>query len=153
MDSDIQGMPIEEGFWTTSASPKEELQLIGSKCLSCGELFFPLKKKGWCVHCHRKTLENVKLNRKGKIVSFSVVMQQPGGGFYKGQVPYSYGLVELPEGIMIKTLFATNDFADLEVNGDVELVIDKLCGDDRDLILTFKFMPIKANMITDNEIC
>ena len=138
-----KGLPLKEGLWTTSSSG-EQPQLIGSKCEACGELFFPKKEKGWCVHCHKRSLNDVTLSRKGKIVSYSVVMQQPGGGFYKGPVPFSFGCVDLPEELRIETLFSTNDFNDLEIGKDVEFVIEKLCDDDEgNEILTFKFRPIK----------
>nr|HID59948.1 DNA-binding protein [Desulfobacterales bacterium] len=135
-------IPIKEGLWTTPASG-EEPQLIGSKCKACGELFFPRKEKGWCIHCQQETLEDVRLSRRGKIVSFSVVMQQPGGDFYKGPVPYAYGCVDLPDGIRIESLFTTDDFNELKVGRDVELRIEKLYEDDEgNEVLTFKFTPI-----------
>ena len=136
-------VPIKEGFWTTPSSGDEKPQLIGSQCLACGEIFFPRREKGWCVHCYQKSLEDIKLSRTGKIVTFSVVMQQPGGGYYKGPVPYASGLVDLPEGLRIETLFATEDFSELHVGKDVHLVIEKLCEDDEGKeVLTFKFRPI-----------
>lgn len=135
--------PIREGFWTTPSSANEKAQLIGSKCSSCGEIFFPKKGKGRCVHCQKMTLEDIKLSRKGKIATFSVVMQQPGGGFYNGPVPYAYGCVDLPEEVRVETLFSTDDFDKLEVGKDVELTIEELCEDkEGNKILTFKFKPI-----------
>jgi len=143
MDSETNSIPIHKDFWTTPASPDEPPQLIGSQCESCGEIFFPRKEKGWCTYCRQKTLKDVKLSRRGKIASFSVVMQQPGGGYYRGPVPYAYGAVELPEGIYVTTLFKTDDFEQLKLHGDVELVIDTLCedGEGHDVV-TFKFTPV-----------
>jgi len=139
-------IPIMEGFWMTPASEDEKPQLIGSKCKSCGELFFPRKAKGWCVCCQQATLEDVNLSRKGKFVSFSKVMQQPGGGFYKGPVPYAYGLVDLPEGIRIEALIPVEDVEGLEIGVEAELVIEKLCDDDEgNEIITFKFRPTGKN--------
>jgi len=136
------GIPLKEDFWTKPSFSGEKPRLIGSKCEACGELFFPKKEKGWCIHCQKKTLTDVMLSREGKIVSFSVVMQQPGGGFYKGPVPYAYGLVALPEGLKMVTQFLADDFNELEVGRDVEFVIGKLCDDDEgNEILTFKFKP------------
>ena len=135
-------IPLKEGLWNTN--PESGLpQLIGSKCEMCGELFFPKKEKGWCIHCQNRSLSDVILSREGKIASFSVVMQQPGGGFYQGPVPYSYGCVDLPEGIRVEALFSTDDFSELEVGKSAELVIEKLCDNDEgNEIVTFKFKPI-----------
>lgn len=132
---------LKEGFWTPDISG-EEPRLVGSQCENCGELFFPKKEKGWCIHCQKSSLKDIHLSREGKIISYSVVMQQPGGGFYHGEVPYAYGQVELPEGVRVITLFTADDLDDLEVGKNVKLVIDKLCDDDEgNEVVTFKFSP------------
>jgi uncharacterized OB-fold protein len=136
---------VEEGLWTIPSSPGEKLHLIGSKCLSCGELYFPRKKKGLCIHCQQRSLEDILLSDKGKIVSFSVVVQPPAGGFYKGPVPYAYGVVELPEGVELLSLF-TGNLGELRVGLPVEMVIEKLFDDDEgNEITTYKFIPTQMN--------
>ncbi len=138
---------IEEGLWTTPSSPGEKPCLIGSQCLSCGELYFPRKKKGFCVHCQQRSLKDVPLSRKGKIVSFSVVMQPPAGGFYQGPVPYAYGVVGLPEGVEVLGLFSGN-LSELHVGIDVELVIEKLFDDkEGNEITTYKFIPSEKEVL------
>lgn len=136
-------IPLTEGLYTIYTAPDEEPHLIGSKCLTCGEIFFPKKEKGLCVHCHQRTMEDIELSRQGKVASFTVVMQPPAGGFYHGPVPYAYGYVDLPEGVRIETLF-TGDLDVLEMKMDVELVIEKLYeGDEGNDYETYKFRPIK----------
>jgi len=136
-------IPLKEGLWSTQSEDGTP-QLIGSKCEVCGEHFFPKKEKGWCIYCQNRSLSDVTLSREGKIASFSVVMQQPGGGFYKGPVPFSYGCVDLPEGIRIETLFSTDEFSELEVGESAELVIEKIYADDEgNEVVTFQFKPIK----------
>lgn len=138
-------IPLMEGLWAEPSSSDEKPQLIGSRCKFCGEIYFPKRKRDWCIHCQKASLEEVKLGRKGKIASFSVVMQQPAGGYYKGPVPYAYGLVELPEGVKVETLFETDDFEELKVGRDVELIIGKLYDHDEEghEVVTFKFKPIQ----------
>ena len=134
-------LAVEEGLWAAPSSPGEKPYLIGSQCLSCGELYFPRKKKGFCVHCQRRSLKDVPLSRKGKIVSFSVVMQPPAGGFYRGSVPYAYGVVELPEGVEVLSLL-TGNLSELNVGMEVELVIEKLFDDEKgNEMTTYKFIP------------
>jgi uncharacterized OB-fold protein len=136
-------VPLKEGFWKMSSETDGKPQLIGSKCTSCGEVFFPKKEKNWCVHCNQACLKETALSSKGKIGTFSVVLQQPGGGFYKGPVPYSYGCVDLDDGLKLETLFTTDNFDALKVGMDVELVIEKLYeDDDGNDVETFKFQPL-----------
>lgn len=143
MSDSKRKIPIEEGLWITPSSPGEKPQLIGSRCLSCGELYFPRKKRGLCIHCQRRSLEDIKLSGKGKIASFTVVEQAPAGGFYKGSVPYAYGAVHLLEGVELYSLF-TGNLDDLRVGMDVQMVIEELFDDDEgNAIITYKFTPTK----------
>ena len=136
-------IPLRDDFWTDLHDGNNQVRLIGSKCSSCGEIFFPKKEKNWCVHCNKSTLEETILSNKGKIATYSVVMQQPGGGFYKGPVPYAYGCVDLKDGIRIETLLSADDFDQLEVDQDVEMVIEKFYDDeDGNEVVTFKFKPV-----------
>ena len=136
-------IPILEGAWTTPSSPGEQPQLLGSHCPVCGEVYFPPKRKGICLNCQHPGLEEIKLSRRGKISTFSVVMQQPGGDFYKGGVPYAFGYINLPDGVRLETQFTHCDFETLTVGMDVELVIEKLYEDDEgNDIITFSFKPV-----------
>ena len=134
-------IPVREGLWTIPSSSEEESQLIGAKCPSCGEVVFP--KNPVCVNCQHQTMDEVKLSRRGKIFSFSIVMLPPPG-WYKGPVPYALGSVELPEGVRVLTTFSGDPEA-LKVGMDVELVIEKLHEDDEgNEIMGYKFRPIEA---------
>jgi len=130
-----------EGLYVIPGTTGEKPYLIGSKCTACGELFFPKKEKGFCTHCQRKALQNVKLGREGVIQGFTVVSQPPAGGFYKGQVPYAYGFVDLFDGVRVWTQFAGN-FAALETGKKAELVIEQICKDEKgDEVFTYMFKP------------
>jgi len=136
-------IPLRDDFWTNPQGDDESAKLIGSKCSFCGEIFFPKKEKNWCVHCNKATLEETTLSNKGKIATYSVVMQQPPGGFYKGPVPYAYGCVDLEDGIRIETLLSIDDYDQLHVGQDVELVIEKFyVNEDNNEVVTFKFKPV-----------
>jgi uncharacterized OB-fold protein len=134
-------IPIEQGLWEQPDNPTDKPRLIGSKCTVCGEIYFPRKKKGWCLRCHQKTLVEVKLSTQGKIASFTVVEQAPAGGFYQGPVPYAFGFVDLTDQVRLKTLYG-NDLNKLKVGMDVELVIETLYADEQgNEVTTFKFQP------------
>jgi uncharacterized OB-fold protein len=141
MSGVVKQIPIKEGLWTVPSSLDDKPQLIGSRCPRCGEVFFPKKAYGICNHCQSKNLEEVKLSRKGKIYSFTIVMQKPPE-YYKGPVPYAEGFVELPEGVRVETLFTDCKFDDLRIGMDVEMVVEKLHEDEEgNEILAYKFRP------------
>lgn len=143
MDNSKKKIPIEAGLWEEPPSPDKKAKLIGSKCHSCGELYFPRMKKGLCVHCQAKDMDDVLFNGKGKIASFSIVERAPAGGFYKGPVPYAYGDVHLDDGVVLRSLF-TGDFEELKVGMETEMVIEKLYEDEEgNEIMTYKFKPVR----------
>lgn len=124
-------------MWSVPSTSDEKPQLIASRCQSCGEIFFP--KRLICANCQQKGLEEIKLSRRGKIYSFTVIMQRPPV-YYRGPVPYAIGYVELPEGVRIETLFAHCDLEGLKIGMDVELIIEKLHEDEEgNEIMTYKF--------------
>ncbi len=145
MPDEKKKIPFAEGMWTIK-SEDQRPKLLGSRCPSCGELFFPRKEKGICVHCQYPSLENIELGREGKIVSFTTVLQAPAGGAYFGPVPYNYGLVDLDDGIRIETQLE-GELEKLKVGGRVVLAVETLYTDkDGNEVEAFKFRPMDPEL-------
>jgi uncharacterized OB-fold protein len=138
MEGEKKRVPVREGLWTSDEKP----QLIGSQCTHCGEVFFPKRENWLCSNCQCLNLKEIKLSPKGKIYSYTVVMQRPPV-YYRAEVPYAIGFVELPEGIRVETLFTGCNFEDLRVGMDVEILIDKLHEEeDGTEVYCYKFKPV-----------
>lgn len=132
-------IPVEAGLWESEGG---EAYLVGSSCPSCGELYFPAKSVSFCSHCQHDTLDKVRLGRRGRITNTTVVYQKPGGDFYRGPVPYAFGIVELPEGVRVQTLFTGCEPEAVQVGMSAGLVIEKLCDDQENReIVCYKFKP------------
>jgi hypothetical protein len=135
-------IPFAEGMWVIKPQDGRPT-LLGSRCPSCGELFFPKKEKGICVHCQYPSLENVELGREGKIVAFTTVLQAPAGGAYFGPVPYNYGLVDLVDGIRVETQLG-GEFEKLKIGQRVVLTVEKLYTDKNgNEVEAFIFRPLE----------
>jgi uncharacterized OB-fold protein len=136
-------IPIAGGLWGGSLC-SSSLRLLGSRCNSCKELFFPKKLNGVCTHCQSNDLEDVELSDHGRISTCTIIYQPPAGGAYKGPVPYAYGVVELPEGIKVLTLLTSSDLESLVVGLEVALVVEPLFENDAGQdVITFKFRPVE----------
>lgn len=122
-------IPLTEGLYIVPNSAEMPPRLIGSKCTQCDEVYFPKRTRDFCVHCQKKGVEEIKLSNQGIIANFTIAIQGPAGGFYKGPVPYAYGFVDLPEGVRVITQFSGN-FEELQIGKKVELVIEKIAEDD-----------------------
>ena len=118
----VQQKPCLEGWFTM---PPEEIQLIGSRCQSCGHYFFPKAKTCRNPNCEKtKPLEPVKFSRKGKLFAFTVNHYPPPPPFHQPDpfVPFAVVSVELPEGIKVGGQVPTDVNIDkLQVGMDMEL--------------------------------
>ncbi len=142
MDGEKKKVPVKEGLWTVPAVPGEKSQLMGSQCNNCGEVFFPKRENWLCSSCQSSDLKEIKFSPRGKIFSYTVVMQRPPV-YYQGEVPYAIGFVELPEGIRVETLFTGCKLEDLRVGMEVEMLIDKLhTEEDGTEVFCYKFKPV-----------
>jgi uncharacterized OB-fold protein len=133
-------IPFKQGLWTIK--PDGEARLLGAKCRNCGEVIFPRKGHDYCIHCQKKTAEDVELSPLGKIVAITEVVQPPGGGFYKGPVPFTFGLVDVDDGVRIET-HIDGEASKLAPGARVKLDIKTLYKDaDGNEVLAYTFRPI-----------
>jgi uncharacterized OB-fold protein len=134
-------VPFYEGMWTTKSDG--EARLLGSKCPSCGELFFPRKNNGVCVHCQNEELEDVEFGTHGRIMTFTSVMRPPAGGYYYGPLPFNFGLIDLDDGVRIEAQIGA-DFEKLKVGMKVKLAIETLYMDEEgNEVQAYMFLPVK----------
>ena len=133
--------PVKEGLWKIY-SVTEAPRLIGSRCQTCREVFFPKVENGICTCCQSGELKDIELGPTGVVHSYTTVMMRPPGGYYKGSVPYTLGIVELPEGVFVDTLFTEEASERIEIGNAVELVIEKLCDEGEEELMTYKFRPV-----------
>lgn len=136
--SEMKRVAIREKLLTTTLSPLEEVRLLGSKCRDCGEV--GLGEMSSCQNCAGENLEVIPLSRYGKLWTFTVIRNKPPGDF-KGKVPMGEGLVELPEGIRVKSPLGGNVDA-LEIGMDLEFVAyDLYKNETGESVVAFRFDP------------
>ncbi|HJP91099.1 MAG TPA: Zn-ribbon domain-containing OB-fold protein [Pyrinomonadaceae bacterium] len=130
-------IPIAPNLFELSA---EGARLIGSRCVKCGEVTFPVS--AFCPQCCTETTETIPLSRRGTLYSFTVQRFRPpppyrGPGEFE---PYGVGMIELPEGLRVTAVLADEDPDSLCVGMEMELIVMKLFEDEmgRD-VLGYKF--------------
>ena len=118
--------------------PSENPQLIGGKCTSCKEVIFPFRPQ--CPRCFTETMEKILLSRKGKVFSSTLSYLAPSA--FKGEVPYGFGNVELPEGVLISCRFSPTE-KPIPIGTEVELEIKEWGEDEKGnmvMMHTFKLI-------------
>jgi hypothetical protein len=87
-------------------------ELIGSKCLNCGE--FSIPQREICPVCHSDKNEVEIFSGKGKLVAYTVISVPPvkmAQAGYDSKNPYCVGIVELAEGPRISAQILELDLA------------------------------------------
>ena len=128
---------VKEGLFKTP--PGEKPYLIGNKCRSCGEVFFPTRPI--CRNCFKKDMEEVAMGQKGKLYTFTKILKTPIGSLI--QAPYLVGKIQIPEGELIHTLIVDCNEEELKIGMPMELVIEKVGVDEAgNTVLGYKYRPI-----------
>ena len=136
--SDRKRIPIRERLLSTPLSPLKDVRLLGSKCKDCGEV--GLGEVSSCQNCAGENLEVIPLGQSGKLWTYTVIRNRPPGDF-KGKVPMGEGLVELPEGIRVKSPLG-GDVEKLEIGMDLKFTAYPLYENENgDEVIAFKFDP------------
>ena len=137
--SDRKRIPIRERLLSTPLSPLKDVRLLGSKCKDCGEV--GLGEVSSCQNCAGENLEVIPLGQSGKLWTYTVIRNRPPGDF-KGKVPMGEGLVELPEGIRVKSPLG-GDVEKLEIGMDLKFTAYPLYENESgDEVIAFKFDPV-----------
>jgi uncharacterized OB-fold protein len=137
-NSDRKRIAVREGLLSTPLSALEDVRLLGSKCKDCGEV--GPGEVSSCQNCAGENLEVIPLSQNGKLWTYTVIRNRPPGDF-KGKVPMGEGLVELPEGLRVKSPLG-GDVDKLEICMDVKFIAYPLYENDTgDEVIAYRFDP------------
>lgn len=137
--SDKKIIPIREGLFTMPSESGQRPYLLGSRCKTCSQIFFPPRVV--CSNCFSEEIESIPLSTKGKLYTYTIIGYPPPGIL----APYAIGYVDLPEGVRAFSILTDWKSEDLKVGMDVELVFEKFREDkEGNIVLTYKFRPAQV---------
>lgn len=139
---------IVEGWFGGSS---DKAYLIGSKCKTCGEIFFPKAESCRNSYCGSTTfeMEDVHLSRTGLLWSYTVNYYPPPVNYMvdpKNFKPYVVAAVELADEQMkvIGRVPEIYDPEQLKIGMEMELVLGPLYkNQDGDDVVTWMWKPIE----------
>ncbi len=127
-------VPVHEGLFTGD-------HLIGGRCAACGRHHFP--RTDTCPYCSSTDIVEASLSPTGTLWAWTAVTAPPPG--YRGDVPFGFGVVELPERVRVITRLTQSDPTLLTFGEPVELRIVPLHVDDEGrTVTTYAFAPTSA---------
>lgn len=137
-------VPIEEGYFTIPAKAGESPKLLGSRCMTCGEHFFPRRLVCARPDCLGRELENVELSTRGTLYTHTHVFVPMFGAQRTDLNEYDVGQVDLPEGVRVQTTLV-GDRAQIKVGAEMEIVLEKLREDEQgNDVVIYRFRPVGA---------
>ena len=129
-------VPVREGLWATDAGGDDHL--VGGRCGACDRHHFPLA--GTCPYCGASEVREVALSGRGTLWGWTAVTAAPPG--YRGEVPFGFGVVELPEGLRVITRLDEPDPDRLEFGMPMRLAVAPLHVDDEGrTVMSWTFVP------------
>ena len=129
-----ESVPVHEGLF--SVDTDGAARLIGGRCAQCGRHQFPVAAV--CPYCGSDGVEQTLLSAGGTLWAWTAVIAPPPG--YRGDVPYGFGVVELPEGVRVLTRLTESEPKNLRFGQDVRLALVPLHTDDEGrAVLTWAF--------------
>ena len=86
--------PIAPGLFVEDADGP---RLLAGGCPACARLHFPVGPA--CPYCAAEGCAETRVGPAGRLWLYTAVSTRPPG--YGGEVPYGFGVVELPEGLRV----------------------------------------------------
>ncbi|MEM2093719.1 MAG: Zn-ribbon domain-containing OB-fold protein [Candidatus Bathyarchaeia archaeon] len=123
---------------------KELYNLKGSRCETCGNVFFPARDI--CPNCRREgKITPAEFSGKGSIYAHTVIRAPPKGFEYLA--PYSVAIVQLDEGPRIISQIVDCDPEKVHIGMRVEACFRKLRDESPDgvIVYGFKFRPTDSS--------
>lgn len=110
-------------FWRNQQS---RYNLVGVKCTSCGNIYFP--PRSLCPGCRRLgKLEKFKLRGRGEVVTYTVIHTATEG--FGDQAPYVMAIIRMEEGPQLTAQIADCDPTEVRIGMKVEAIFRKIHED------------------------
>jgi len=104
----------------------QRYNLVGTKCNTCGEKFFPPRYV--CPKCRRAgNIEEFQFSGEGEIYSYTMIHTAPEG--FDFQKPYILAIIKLKEGPLLLSQIVDCKPEDVEIGKKVEKVFRKVIAD------------------------
>jgi len=112
--------------------------LIAGKCSNCGRYSFP--KKEICSSCFDQgQVEEVPLNGRGRLATFTIVRRAPGNR----KLPYGLGYIDVPWNLRVFAPLTECDLDRLTIGMDMKVVFEEEEAEDGRKWIVYKFRPVE----------
>lgn len=130
------GIPVHDGLFDADG------RLLAARCPDCARWHFPAGAD--CPYCSGERCETQPLSGIATLWLFTGVRNRPPG--YLGDVPFGFGVVELPEGLRLIARLTESDPGRLRAGQAMRLaIIPSHVDEDGRQVMTYAFAPIEGS--------
>ena len=116
----------------------QRYRLEAAKCAKCGKLHFPPRLI--CDKCHGREFVKVKLGRKGRVVTYTVVHIGPAQ--FQDITPYPVAIVELDEGVRLTCQVADVEPKDLRMGMRIKLEFRRIQAEGESGLIAYAYKAV-----------
>lgn len=136
---DAQRVPIESGYFTIPDDPALPPSLLGSRCRSCGEHFFP--RRPVCAKCCHRDTEDVELSSSGTLYTYTYLFVPLMNSRRATGDGYGVGQIDLPEGPRVQSVLRGGP-DDFEIGMTMDMELETLRENEQGQeVVIFRFRP------------
>jgi uncharacterized protein len=120
--------------------------LLGGRCASCGEIFFPAQRS--CASCCSTSMLVCELGDHGVLWSWTIQSFLPKSPYDSREAeanfrPYGVGYVQLPCGLKVESRLTVSDPDRLQIGAPMGLTLEPYRTEpDGQKVFTFAFQPL-----------
>ncbi len=130
-------IPIEPGYFTIPDDRSETPRLLGSRCQSCAEHFFP--RRPVCAKCCHRSTSDIELSPHGTLYTYTYIHVPLFNSKRATDGGYGVGQIDLPEGPRIQSVLEGGP-DDFQIGMPMDMELETLREDDQGReVVTFRF--------------
>jgi uncharacterized protein len=139
---------VVEGLFVEPQEPDGRARLIGSRCPSCGESFFP--RRHVCLRCYHEGLDDTEIGAHGTLWSYTEARQQSPAAVI--QVPYVIAQVKVDEGPVVQALLTEREGSGLQVGMELELIVAPIgLNEQGQEVMAHQYRPVRSGATERSE--
>lgn len=120
----------------------DETWLLAAACDACARLHFPAGDA--CPYCSGDACRERLVGATGTLFLHTAIASRPPG--YRGELPFGFGVVELPEGLRVVTRLTETDPSRLRQGQAMRLVVTSLhTDDDGTPVVSYAYAPAEGS--------
>jgi len=139
-----QRVPVKPGFFTVPDDPNEAPKILGTKCNTCGEHYFPSRAICARAECLSEDTSEVQMGPRGTLYTYTFVhMPLFGSSNLAHMDGYGVGQVDLPEGPRVQLPLAGKK-DDFRIGQTLEAELDTMREEGATDYVIVRFRPVEA---------